>query len=64
MTGDNERTINTVEKYVTAEYGKRCKTTDLEDFPDLEGDANWGRCAACVAWEEFDRFKEWLLAHG
>lgn len=49
-----------IEQYVTAEYGERCKTSDIEDFPDLKGSPDASRCATCKAWEEVDRFKDWL----
>ncbi|EGD57078.1 hypothetical protein [Gordonia neofelifaecis] len=49
-----------VKEYITAEYGERCATSDLDEFPENRDNPNWMRCAACEAWEEVDRFEQWL----
>lgn len=46
-------------------YGKRCKTKDYEDFPELEplfavGDPDDGRCSVCLVYEKFDAYWKYL----
>ncbi|MBT0780593.1 hypothetical protein [Paracoccus sp. pheM1] len=41
---------------LTEHWGPRCKTKDTDDFPDLAG-ATQGRCACCLAWEQYDRLR-------
>lgn len=60
MSSPNADALALLEQYVTEMWGKRCETSDLEDFPDLKDDRNASRCVCCEAWEEVDRFKEWL----
>lgn len=45
-----------VKKYITHVYGKRCKTRDLDDFPEMEHDPLATRCRACLEWERYDEF--------
>lgn len=36
-------------------WGKRCKTLDLVDFPDLKNKQD-ERCMTCLAYEKLDNF--------
>ncbi len=44
------------------DWGPRCKTLDLDDFPDEYeplfpvGDSDMGRCPVCLVYEKFDAF--------
>lgn len=44
-------------KFIEHGWGKRCKTSDLVDFPESEGDPLTNRCPCCEMWEHYD---EWL----
>src|SRR5690606_35374320 len=41
---------------LTEHWGPRCKTKDTDDFPELGG-ATQGRCACCLAWEQYDSLR-------
>lgn len=49
-------------KVIEEHYGERCKTKDLDDFPDeLDpifpvGDPDAGRCPVCLVYEKFDNY--------
>lgn len=55
MDKDILRLKKHMEKAYAKTFGKRCTTTDLEDFPELK-DAGGGRCFTCVAYEKLDNF--------
>jgi hypothetical protein len=63
MNSSSVSALALVERYVTEMWGERCETSDFEDFPDLRDDPNASRCVCCEAWEEVDRFTEWLEKH-
>lgn len=42
-----------IEEAITEHFGRRCKTTDAEDFPELAGKIE-GRCPVCLAWKQYD----------
>lgn len=42
-----------IQEAITAHFGPRCKTKDADDMPELAAQTT-GRCAACLAWEQFD----------
>lgn len=44
---------SSLEKLLIEHFGKRCKTKDTDDFPDLKGKKK-GRCLTCEVWEAFD----------
>ena len=46
-----------VEKYFTKKYGKRCKTKDIDDFPEIKDDKDSNRCFVCEIWETVDDIK-------
>lgn len=48
----------TVEAFVTHGWGRRCKTLDLVDFPELKDDPLQSRCACCQMWEAVDEYFE------
>lgn len=53
----NQRELESVERYITDNYGKRCETTDKEDFPDTDYDnPKNSRCITCEQWEVFDNW--------
>ena len=52
---------NSVEQFVTHHFGPRCKTKDMDDFPELKETDPVGRCAACEIWEAYD---EWMAEGG
>ena len=45
-------------KLIKRDYGKRCKTKDTEDFPEMLGKTEVleGRCYLCLVYERFDKF--------
>lgn len=43
-----------LDKQFSKTFGKRCKTKDYEDFPELKGDEK-SRCFSCLSWEKWDR---------
>lgn len=47
-----------VEDFIEQGWGKRCKTTDREDFPeeDYDHDPLANRCPCCEMWEHYDEF--------
>lgn len=49
--------IDGAAKFVEEGWGKRCKTKDLEDFPELTHDPKGSRCGTCEMWEHYD---EWV----
>ena len=42
---------------LTEHWGPRCKTKDTDDFPELVDVLRAGRCACCLAWEQYDRLR-------
>lgn len=52
---------------IEEDWGERCKTTDLEDFPELHddlvvvGNPDDGRCPVCLVYEKFDKFWDYLV---
>lgn len=44
----------TIEKFIENGWGKRCKSKDTDDFPDLKDTDN--RCACCEMWEYYDDY--------
>lgn len=51
------------EAFIEWGWGKRCKTTDKEDFPEIEHDPLANRCANCEMWEHFDEWKSQLKSN-
>lgn len=50
--------IRGAEKYIEWGFGKRCKMTDKEDFPDEDfDDPKITRCGVC---EQYEYFDEWV----
>jgi hypothetical protein len=49
-------------KIIEQDWGERCETTDIEDFPYLEGktELSEGRCGVCLVYERFDKFWKML----
>lgn len=46
-----------LEKALQKDFGKRCETKDIEDFPDLlDNPDKTSRCPVCVAYEKLDAF--------
>lgn len=43
-----------IEEAIREYWGERCKTRDVDDFPDLAVDPASSRCPCCVAWDQFD----------
>lgn len=45
-------------KLIKRDYGKRCKTKDTDDFPEILGKTKLmeGRCCVCLVYETFDEF--------
>jgi hypothetical protein len=49
-------------KVIEEDWGPRCKTRDIDDFPDeydplfAVGDPDVGRCPVCLVYEKFDAF--------
>ena len=42
-------------KLLKADYGERCESKDLDDFPHLKiKETSGARCPACKAWETID----------
>lgn len=67
MTSDLKHKLNDViklvereaiEDYIEHHYGRRCKTKDTHDFPELKDDPLANRCPICEAWDGFDRYFE------
>ncbi len=57
--------IHGAESYIKDTYGKRCKMTDREEFPDDDfEDSRSTRCLVCEQWEIFDEWKENKLKRG
>lgn len=54
MTAPDRIKTDAIEEAIREHWGERCKTRDVEDFPDLVAQPNFGRCACCVAWDQFD----------
>jgi hypothetical protein len=47
----------TAAEFITWGYGERCKTSDIEDFPETDyDDLKNSRCACCEMWEHYDEF--------
>ena len=42
-----------IENYLTKVYGKRCKSKDIDDAPELKESGN-NRCLTCKVWEHYD----------
>lgn len=40
--------------YIEFNFGVRCKSKDIEDFPELKNETEDNRCPSCVAWEYYD----------
>jgi len=50
-----------IEAALEKDWGPRCETTDIEDFPDTDySNPKNGRCPRCVVYERFDRFWEYF----
>lgn len=47
-------------KVLAKEFGTRCKSKDIEDFPEMLGDPKWSRCPVCSVYEKLDAFIESL----
>ena len=45
-----------IRDYIKAYWGKRCKSTDWEDFPEMKGlrHPEGGVCGCCEAWRSYD----------
>lgn len=43
-----------LEKTIRKDFGKRCGTKDIEDFPELVNDPLASRCVTCLVYEELD----------
>ena len=52
-----------LEKVIAKDFGKRCGTKDIEDFPELIGDDDANRCITCVMYEELDNYIARLQPH-
>lgn len=46
-----------VRAFIEQGWGRRCKTRDTEDFPELKDHLD-GRCATCEMWEVYDEYFE------
>lgn len=53
---------------IERDWGKRCTTKDVDDFPELHedqlfaaGDPDAGRCPVCLVYEKFDKFWDQLI---
>lgn len=42
-----------IDKFITDGWGKRCKTRDFDDFPEID---EFSRCPTCEMWEHRDEF--------
>lgn len=45
-----------VKDFITETYGEKCKSKDIEDFPELQGDPKASRCPTCEMWEIYDKW--------
>lgn len=43
-----------VKDFITKTWGERCKTKDLDDFPDEDLENKLARCPICEVWEYYD----------
>lgn len=48
------------EAFIKWGWGERCKTKDIDDFPENKDDPLASRCANCEMWEHYDEFKAQL----
>lgn len=54
MDSDMLKLKDRLDKQFTKTFGKRCKTKDYDDFPELKGDEE-SRCFSCRSWEIWDK---------
>lgn len=58
---DYKKVRSEIERLLERDWGPRCKTRDIDDFPELKhaitGDEKFnGRCPVCLVYERFDDF--------
>ena len=44
------------EAFIKWGWGERCKTKDIDDFPETQSDPLASRCVNCEMWEHYDDF--------
>jgi len=47
-----EKHLSKLQSLIKKDYGDPCETKDTEDFPDIVGDPNAGRCPVCIVYEK------------
>ena len=59
---DYAKAKKSVIKLMEKDWGPRCRTSDLEDFPDMADDPeSWGgRCPVCLRYEKLDKLFEMI----